>query len=145
MIKNGSTVDVHYVGKLSDGVVFDSSEGREPLQFQVGSGQIIPGFEESLIGKKVGDKVTVTIQPEFAYGAVREDLMVKVPLDKMPGEVEVGQSLHAVGANGQPIPVTVKEVNEDHVVIDGNHPLAGKELTFDIEVIGVHESNVTSN
>ena len=145
MIKNGSTVDVHYVGKLSDGVVFDSSEGREPLQFQVGSGQIIPGFEESLIGKKVGDKVTVTIQPEFAYGAVREDLMIKVPLDKMPGEVEVGQSLHAVGANGQPIPVTVKEVNEDHVVIDGNHPLAGKELTFDIEVIGVHESNVTSN
>ena len=145
MIKNGSTVDVHYVGKLSDGVVFDSSEGREPLQFQVGSGQIIPGFEESLIGKKVGDKVTVTIQLEFAYGAIREDLMVKVPLDKMPGEVEVGQSLHAVGANGQLIPVTVKEVNEDHVVIDGNHPLAGKELTFDIEVIGVHESNVTSN
>ena len=145
MIQNGSTVNVHYVGKLSDGVVFDSSEGREPLQFQVGSGQIIPGFEEALIGKKVGDKVTVNIQPEFAYGPVREDLMVKVPLDKMPGEVEVGQSLHAVGSNGQPIPVTVREVNEDHVVIDGNHPLAGKELTFDIEVIGVHESNTTLN
>ena len=145
MIQNGSTVNVHYVGKLSDGVVFDSSEGREPLQFQVGSGQIIPGFEEALIGKKVGDKVTVNIQPEFAYGPVREDLMVKVPLDKMPGEVEVGQSLHAVGSNGQPIPVTVREVNEDHVVIDGNHPLAGKELTFDIEVICVHESNTTLN
>jgi peptidylprolyl isomerase len=145
MIQKGSTVDVHYVGKLSDGVVFDSSEGREPLQFEVGSGQIIPGFEESLIGKKIGDKVTVTIQPEFAYGPVREDLMVQVPLDKMPGVVEVGQSLHAVGDNGQPIPVTVKEVNENHVVIDGNHPLAGKELTFDIEVIGVHESNVASN
>jgi FKBP-type peptidyl-prolyl cis-trans isomerase 2 len=145
MIKKGSTVDVHYVGKLSDGVVFDSSDGKEPLKFQVGSGQIIPGFEESLIGKKVGDKVTVTIQPEFAYGSVREDLMVKVPIDKMPGKVEVGQSLHAVGSNSQPIPVTVKEVNEDYVIIDGNHPLAGKELTFDIEIVAVHESNVTSN
>lgn len=138
MIRKGSTVNVHYVGKLSDGVVFDSSEGKEPLQFQVGSGQIIPGFEEALIGKKTGDKITINIQPEFAYGHVREELIVKVPIDKMPGKVEVGQYLHAVGFNNQTVPVLVKEISEDHVVVDGNHPLAGKELTFDIEIISVN-------
>ncbi len=138
MIKKGSKISVNYTGKLSDGEVFDSSEGRDPLEFEVGTGQIIPGFEEALIGKNTGDKVTVTIQAENAYGEVREDLMVKVPHDKLPGEVSVGQQLNAVGQNGQPIPVTVKEVNEEYVLIDGNHPLAGKELTFDIEVVGVN-------
>ena len=137
MITKGNTVDVHYTGKLTTGEVFDSSEGKEPLKFQVGSGQIIPGFEEGLMGKKVGDKITVNIQPENAYGQVREDLFVKVPLDKMPGEVQVGQSLQAVGADNRPVQVVVKEVNEDHIVIDGNHPLAGKELVFDIEVVDV--------
>jgi len=137
MITKGNTVDVHYTGKLTTGEVFDSSEGKEPLKFQVGSGQIIPGFEEGLMGKKVGDKITVNIQPENAYGQVREDLFVKVPLDKMPGEVQVGQSLQAVGDDNRPVQVIIKEVNEDHVVIDGNHPLAGKELVFDIEVVDV--------
>ena len=137
MITKGNTVDVHYTGKLTTGEVFDSSEGKEPLKFQVGSGQIIPGFEEGLMGKKVGDKVTVNIQPDNAYGQVREDLFVKVPLDKMPGEVEVGQSLQAVGDDNRPVQVIIKEVNEDHVVIDGNHPLAGKELVFDIEVMAI--------
>lgn len=137
MIIKGSTVGVHYTGKLTTGEVFDSSEGREPLKFQVGSGQIIPGFEEAVLGKQPGDKVTINIQPENAYGEVREDLFVKVPLDKMPGEVQVGQSLQAVGDDNRPVQVVVKEVNEDHVVIDGNHPLAGKELVFDIEVVDV--------
>jgi FKBP-type peptidyl-prolyl cis-trans isomerase 2 len=137
MIIKGSTVGVHYTGKLTTGEVFDSSEGREPLKFQVGSGQIIPGFEEAVLGKQIGDKVTINIQPENAYGEVREDLFVKVPLDKMPGEVQVGQSLQAVGADNRPVQVVVKEVNEDHIVIDGNHPLAGKELVFDIEVVDV--------
>jgi peptidylprolyl isomerase len=137
MITKGNTVDVHYTGKLTTGEVFDSSEGKEPLKFQVGSGQIIPGFEEGLMGKKVGDKITVNIQPENAYGQVREDLFVKVPLDKMPGEVQVGQSLQAVGDDNRPVQVIIKEVNEDHVVIDGNHPLAGKELVFDIEVVSI--------
>jgi peptidylprolyl isomerase len=137
MITKGNTVDVHYTGKLTTGEVFDSSEGKEPLKFQVGSGQIIPGFEEAVLGKQIGDKVTINIQPENAYGEVREDLFVKVPLDKMPGEVQVGQSLQAVGADNRPVQVVVKEVNEDHIVIDGNHPLAGKELVFDIEVVDV--------
>ena len=137
MIIKGSTVGVHYTGKLTTGEVFDSSEGREPLKFQVGSGQIIPGFEEAVLGKQPGDKVTINIKPENAYGEVRKDLFVKVPLDKMPGEVQVVQSLQAVGADNRPVQVVVKEVNEDHIVIDGNHPLAGKELVFDIEVVDV--------
>ena len=137
MVIKGSTVDVHYTGKLTTGEVFDSSEGREPLKFQVGAGQIIPGFEEAIIGKNIGDKVTINIQPENAYGELREDLIVKVPLDKLPGKVEVGQSLQAVGSDNRPVQVMVKEVYEDHVLIDGNHPLAGKELLFDIEVMEI--------
>ena len=137
MIENGKVVSVHYVGKFTDGEVFDSSEGREPLQFEVGSGQLIPGFESAIIGKVVGDKVTASITPEEGYGLVREDLIVSVPLDKMPGDVEVGQALEAQGENGQSAQVFVKEINEDTVVIDGNHPLAGKDLVFEIEVVEI--------
>jgi peptidylprolyl isomerase len=137
MIENGKVVSVHYVGKFTDGEVFDSSEGREPLQFEVGSGQLIPGFESAIIGKVVGDKVTANITPEEGYGLVREDLIVSVPLEKMPGDVEVGQALEAQGDNGQSAQVFVKEINEDTVVIDGNHPLAGKDLVFEIEVVEI--------
>lgn len=137
MIENGNVVDVHYVGKLTDGNVFDSSEGREPLKFEVGSGQIIPGFENAIMGKTVGDKVTVTINPEMAYGEVREDLFVQLPIDKMPGDVEVGQMLQAMSDDGRATQVRVHEVNEDTVIIDGNHPLAGQDLIFDIEIVSV--------
>ena len=138
MIENGKIVSVNYVGRfVEDGVVFDSSEDREPLKFQVGSGQIIPGFENAIIGKSVGDKVVATISPEDGYGLIREDLLVSVPLDKMPGAVEVGQTLEAVGDNEQVVHVIVKEVNEDNVVIDGNHPLASKHLEFEIEILEV--------
>ena len=137
MITEGSTVEVHYTGKFTNEEVFDSSEGRDPLQFQIGTGQIIPGFENAIMGKNIGDKVQVTISAEEAYGEVREDLFVQVPLDKLPGEVEVGQTLQADAGNGQPVTVIVEQVNEDHVVINGNHPLAGKELVFDIEVVDV--------
>jgi peptidylprolyl isomerase len=137
MIENGNVVDVHYVGKLTDGNVFDSSEGREPLKFEVGSGQIIPGFESAVMGKAVGDKVTVTINPEMAYGEVREDLFVQLPIDKMPGDVEVGQMLQAMSDDGRATQVRVHEVNEDNVIIDGNHPLAGQDLIFDIEIVSV--------
>jgi peptidylprolyl isomerase len=137
MIENGNVVDVHYVGKLTDGNVFDSSEGREPLKFEVGSGQIIPGFENAVMGKTIGDKVTVTINPEMAYGEVREDLFVQLPLDKMPGDVEVGQMLQAMSDDGRATQVRVHEVNADNVIIDGNHPLAGQDLIFDIEIVSV--------
>jgi peptidylprolyl isomerase len=137
MIENGNIVNVHYVGKFTDGNVFDSSEGREPLQFELGAGQLIAGFEAAVLGKQIGDKVTANINAEDAYGAVKEELIVKVPLDKMPGSVEVGQTLEAGGDDGQTLQVTVVEINEDHVLIDGNHPLAGKELVFDIEIVSV--------
>lgn len=137
MIQNGSTVNVHYTGRLTDGEVFDTSEGKDPLSFTVGTGQIIPGFENAIIGKVAGDKVTVNIPAAEAYGEVREDLVVKVPNSQLPGAVEVGMSLQAQAENGMPVNVTVKEVNEDHAVIDGNHPFAGKELIFDIEVVSV--------
>ena len=138
MIEIGKIVSVNYVGRfVEDGVVFDSSEDREPLKFQVGSGQIIPGFENAIIGKSVGDKVVTTISPEDGYGLIREDLLVSVPLDKMPGAVEVGQTLEAIGDNEQVVHVIIKEVNEDHVIIDGNHPLASKNLEFEIEILEV--------
>jgi len=139
MIENGNVVSVHYVGKFTDGEVFDSSEGREPLQFQVGSGQLISGFESAILGKSIGDKVTTNIAPENGYGLVREDLVVNVPLDKMPGLVEVGQTLEANGDNGQVAHVVVTAVNEDSVTIDGNHPLAGKSLIFDISVLSIQK------
>ena len=137
MIQNGSTVNVHYTGRLTDGEIFDSSEGKEPLTFTVGSGQIIPGFETALIGKKIGDKVTVNIKPKDAYGEVKEDLFVKVKNEYLPGPVEVGQVLQAQADNGEQVHVMVKEIFEDHIVIDGNHPFAGKELIFDIEVMDI--------
>jgi len=137
MITKGNTVEVHYTGKFVDGEVFDSSEGNDPLQFEVGSGQIIPGFENAIMGKQIGEKVTVRVSPEDAYGAVREDLVVEVPADKMPGPVEVGQLLQADGGEGQTVQVIVREVKEDVVIIDGNHPLAGQELIFEIEVVSI--------
>lgn len=136
MIQNGSTVAVHYTGKTTDGQEFDSSIGREPLQFQVGTQQVIPGFENGLIGKTIGEKVTVNIPADQAYGQIREDLLMKVPNEQLPGAVSVGQTLQAQNG-GQIINVTVREVNEDHAVIDGNHPLAGQDLIFDIEVMDV--------
>ena len=136
MIQNGSTVAVHYTGKLTNGEQFDSSVGREPLSFQIGAQQVIPGFENGIIGKNVGDKVTINIPADQAYGQIREDLYMKVPNAQLPGAVQVGQQLQAM--NGQQvINVTVTEVNEDHAVIDGNHPLAGENLIFDIEVMEV--------
>jgi FKBP-type peptidyl-prolyl cis-trans isomerase SlpA len=137
MIEKGNLVTVHYTGKLTDGNIFDSSQGKEPIKFQIGSGQIIPGFENAIMGKNVGDKVTVNIPADQAYGEVREDLLVKVGKEQLPGEVQVGQSLSAQAENGQEVNVVVTEINEDHVVIDGNHPFAGKELIFDIEVVDV--------
>lgn len=137
MVTQGSTVEVHYTGKFVDGEVFDSSIGKDPLQFEVGSGQIIPGFETAIMGKQIGEKVTVQVPADQAYGQIREDLYVEVPMDKMPGEVEVGQLLQADSGDGQVVQVIVKEVKEDTIVIDGNHPLAGQDLVFEIEVVSI--------
>lgn len=137
MIQNGNTVYVNYTGKLADGTIFDSSIDRDPLSFIIGSGQIIPGFENSLIGKNTGDKFTTVILAADAYGEYRDDLCANVPNSQLPGVVEVGTALQAMGEDGYPINVVVKELHDDYVIIDANHPFAGKDLTFDIEVLSV--------
>jgi len=133
-----SSVTVNYTGKLEDGSIFDSSlnEGREPLSATLGQGSLIPGFEKGLLGMKVGDKKTVEINHTEAYGELRKDLVVEVSKDKVPENVEVGQMLQTMTQQG-PMNVMVKEVNESNVILDANHPLAGKKLFFDLELISV--------
>lgn len=137
-IQNGDTVKVHYTGRLEDGTVFDSSmvEGRDPLMATLGQGQLISGFESGLIDMSVGDKKEVHIDPKDAYGEYIPNMEQEVPLENMPGEVSAGMQLQAETEMG-PIILTVKEVRENTVVVDANHPLAGKKLIFDLEVVEI--------
>lgn len=137
-IKNGDTVTVHYTGTTNDGNVFDTSkqEGREPLTVVLGEGQLIPGFEAGIIGKTQGETVNVKIQKENAYGDRDESLVVEVPKDRMPENIEVGTTLQMMTPNG-PVYGTATAVNEDTVTMDHNHPLAGKEINFEIEILEV--------
>lgn len=138
-VKNGDNVRVHYHGKLNDGSTFDSSEGRAPLEFQVGTGQVIKGFDDALIEMKVGDKKTVVIPAEHAYGESSEQNIIEYPLSDFPEDMkpEVGLELHMSDNEGNNFPVVIKEIKETAVVLDANHPLAGKELTFDIELVEI--------
>ncbi|CAJ1370067.1 MAG: peptidylprolyl isomerase [Roseibium album] len=137
--KSGDTVQLHYKGTLDDGSVFDSSEGREPLEFTVGSGQIIPGLDREIAGMKVGDEKTVRIEPEDAYGPSDPAARQTVPRATIPANIplEVGLQLQAQTENGQTMSVTVVEISDDEVVMDANHPLAGKALTFEIQLTGI--------
>lgn len=140
MIKQGSRVRAHYTGRLTGRPEpFDSSLGRQPLEFIVGQGQLIEGFEQAVIGLSSGDKKTVELAPEVAYGQIKQDMIMTVTRDQVPSDIEEGQALQATLANGQVVPFIVKEVNETHVVVDANHPLAGKTLIFDIEILEVTE------
>ncbi|SDX82131.1 FKBP-type peptidyl-prolyl cis-trans isomerase [Flavobacterium degerlachei] len=144
-VKENNTVKVHYTGKLSDGQVFDSSEGKEPLEFTLGQGRLIPGFEKGLINMKLNEKKTITIASDEAYGAVREDLIQEVAKSELPQEItpEVGMGLVSKSPDGQEMNLLVAEVREESIVLDGNHPLAGKDLTFDLEVVGINDAVVT--
>ena len=135
MIKQGNTVKVHYTGRLENNQVFDSSNGKEPIEFQVGGQQVIEGFESGVLGLNKGDKTTITIPADKAYGELRQDLIMSVPRTQVPQDVTPGSQLQGVGQNGQPFTVTVKEVNENNAVLDANHPLAGKTLIFDLEIV----------
>ncbi|MBI2656482.1 peptidylprolyl isomerase [Candidatus Woesearchaeota archaeon] len=137
-LKQGDKVKVHYTGTLDDGTVFDSSQGREPLEFTIGEGHVIPGFENGIKDMKVNEEKTIKITAKDAYGNINEQLIIKVPRDKFPPQIEVGGRLVLKGPKGQNIPGIVHEVNEDNVVVDLNHPLAGKELTFKIKVVGIN-------
>lgn len=139
-VKSGDTVSIHYTGTLNDGTVFDSSEGRDPLEFTVGSGQIIPGLDNAIPGMQVGDEKTVHVASENAYGPVQEEARQAVPREQIPDHVplDLGSQLQVQTPNGQVMAVTVAEVSDEEVVLDANHPLAGKDLTFAISLVAIN-------
>lgn len=138
-VKNGDVVKVHYTGKLTNGEQFDSSEGREPLEFTIGAGQMIKGFDDAMPGMSVGEKKTINILPGDAYGEKDEQDMIEFPKENIPKDMKLdaGMQLQLRNENGQPFPVTVAEIKDDVVVLDANHSLAGKELVFDIELVEI--------
>lgn len=138
-VKSGDKVRVHYHGKLRSGETFDSSQGREPLEFTVGGGQVIKGFDDGVKGMQIGDKRTVEIPVQDAYGEKEEGRVVEFPKAQFPPNLnpEVGMQLMMSDGEGHQIPVLVTEVKEESVVLDANHPLAGQELIFDIELVEI--------
>ena len=137
--KSGDTVRIHYTGTLADGSTFDSSEGRDPLEFKLGSGQVIPGFDKAVTGMSVGDEKTVEIPAADAYGPEDANAKQSFPRDKIPNDIplEIGTRLQLSGPQGQPIMVTVSEVTDEAVILDANHPLAGKDLTFKLALVEI--------
>jgi peptidylprolyl isomerase len=137
--KPGDTVKVHYTGKLDDGTVFDSSVDREPLAFRLGAGQIIPGFEKAVEGLEPGEKTVTVIPATQAYGPWHEEAVVAVSRGDLPPDLqpEVGQQLQVQQEDGQPLTVRIVQVDDTEVKLDANHPLAGKDLAFEIELVAV--------
>jgi peptidylprolyl isomerase len=140
--KVGDTIKVHYTGTLDDGTVFDSSVGREPLEFTIGLGQMIPGFDKGVVGLNLSESKTITIPADQAYGPYRADLVQVVARDQLPtdSELEVGQVLQVSQPNGQIILVTITNVTDSDVTLDANHRLAGKNLTFEIQLVEIVSS-----
>jgi len=134
----GDTVRIHYTGHLEDGTVFDTSEGRDPLEFVLGSGQVIPGFDRAVDGMEEGEEKTVTVLAADAYGPRRDELIVSVARSNLPADVdpEVGQRLQMSSPDGQTFQATVANTSEEAIVLDANHPLAGQDLTFEIQLVG---------
>jgi peptidylprolyl isomerase len=137
--KNGDTVKIHYTGRLEDGSEFDSSSGKDPLKFSIGSGQVIPGFDEAVTGMKVGEKKTAEIPCDKAYGDRDPSMVMMVDRKHVPPEInpEVGQRMEMGGPNGELVIVNVIDVNDENVTLDANPPLAGEDLTFDIELVEI--------
>ncbi len=130
----GNKVQVHYTGKLNDGTVFDSSIGHEPLEFTIGQQQMIPGFEEGVLGMQVGESKTITISSEQAYGPHHADRVIQVSRTELPPQLEIGMQLQGSQPGGNVVSFTVVAVTKSMVTMDGNHPLAGKDLIFDIQL-----------
>ena len=137
--KSGDTVKIHYTGTLDDGTEFDSSAGREPLEFSLGSGQVIAGFDDAVDGMAVGDSKTVTIPPAEAYGDRYEKLLQQVPKTSLPDDMklEVGMQLQSQDPDGQPMSFVIADVSDETITVDANHPLAGQALTFAIELVEI--------
>jgi len=142
-VQQGDKVQVHYHGKLTDGTTFDSSEGRSPLEFEVGSGAVIPGFDNGVMGMSVGDKKTINIPADQAYGPRVEELVMDFPKANFPPDMtpEVGMQLMMHNGSGQQFPVTIVDVKEETVTLDANHQLAGQELVFDIELVNIESKS----
>ncbi|MEA1945016.1 MAG: peptidylprolyl isomerase [Euryarchaeota archaeon] len=138
-VEDGDTVMVHYTGKLEDGTVFDTTANRDPLQFRIGEGQIIPRFEQAMVGMEPGEAKTVEVPADEAYGPHREELVVVIDRSHIPvdTEPEVGQQFQIRQADNQTIVVTVTDVTESRVTLDANHPLAGKDLIFDVQLLEI--------
>ena len=137
--KTGDSVKIHYTGTLEDGTTFDSSAGRDPLEFTLGGGQVIVGFDEAVTGMEPGEKKNVTIPADKAYGQRNEEMVITAPRDQVPPEInpEVGQQLQMAGPDKQMLVVQVAEVTDEHIILDANPPLAGKDLIFDIELVSI--------
>jgi len=137
--KAGNSVKIHYTGTLDDGTQFDSSAGRDPLAFELGSGQVIPGFDKAVDGMAVGESKTVNIPAEDAYGPHQPAMVQDVPKSALPDDLEPaeGMGLQAQGPDGQLVNLVITEVKDDSITVDGNHPLAGKALNFDIELVSI--------
>ncbi len=137
--QEGNAVTVHYTGKLEDGTVFDSSINREPLGFTLGQGQMIKGFENAVMGMAIGDKTTISIEPSEAYGERSEDMILKVPKKDIPNDIptDIGTEISINQANGQQIPAVITDADANSITLDANHPLAGKTLIFDIEMVTI--------
>jgi peptidylprolyl isomerase len=138
-VKSGDKIKVHYHGKLVSGETFDSSAGREPLAFEVGSGAVIKGFDEGVTGMAVGEKKTIQIPFLEAYGAHNAEMVIEMPKDRFPADMEVtiGMPLHMSDGQGRQFQVTVTEIKDTAVLLDANHPLAGKDLIFDLELVAI--------
>ena len=138
-VKRGDKVNVHYHGKLTDGSTFDSSTGREPLAFTAGSGQVIMGFDNAVIGMNIGEKKTVNIPMLEAYGERNDDMVMEYPITEFPSDMtpEVGMELQMGDNAGNVFPVVITEINSDTVILDANHPLAGQDLVFEIELVSI--------
>jgi len=137
--KKGDKVKVHYHGKLTNGETFDSSTGREPLEFEIGSGSVIKGFDEGVTGMQVGEKKTINIPVDEAYGPRSEDMLIEFPKDRFPQDMQIEEGMQLMMGNGsgQNVPVIVAEIMENSVILDANHPLAGEELVFEIELVDI--------
>jgi peptidylprolyl isomerase len=138
-VKSGDTVSVHYTGTLEDGTAFDSSEGGEPLEFAIGAGSVIPGFEQAVLGMNPGDSKTVTIPADDAYGPYFEERVLVVERDQIPADMplDIGAQLQIQQESGTVIPVIVTDITENEITLDANHPLAGEDLTFKITLVSV--------
>lgn len=138
--KANDKVKVHYKGTLSNGEIFDTSEGRDPLEFTLGTGQVIPGFDEGIEGMTIDESKTINIPSTNAYGDIRKELIQEVPKTHIPEEIkpEIGLQLMSSTPDGQQIPLVVTEIKDETIIVDANHPLAGKDLTFEVTLVGIN-------